>query len=60
MTVRELIEMLSQFSPDLEVRFTDTYTRSEGWEEGHETATCAIENVFFDVQECVVVLENIL
>lgn len=59
MTVRELMEMLAQFSPDLEVRFSDTYERSEGWESGHDTATCAIDEVHFDVAECCVVLENI-
>lgn len=58
MTVRELMEMLSQFSPDLEVRFSDTYQRTEGWESGHETATCAIAEVRFDVAECCVVLEE--
>lgn len=58
MTVRELMEMLSQFSPDLEVRFADTYGREEGTLPGHDTMTCAVGEVHFDVAECCVVLET--
>lgn len=58
MTVHELIELLSQYPSGLEVRFSDTYQRTEGWESGHETATCAIAEVHFDVAECCVVLEE--
>lgn len=59
MTVRELMEMLSQFSPDLEVRFEDTYEQSEGWTDGCENATCAIGNVYFDVAECAIILQEV-
>ena len=58
MTVQELMNILSTYAPTAEVRFVDTYTQSEGWEAGHETATCEIGGTHWDVTEGVVVLEE--
>lgn len=59
MTVQELINVLSTFEPTAEVRFSDTYTQSEGWEPGDDTATCAIGNVYWDTAEFAVVLQEV-
>ena len=45
MTVRELMELLAQMDQDAVVVFPDTYTQSEGWEEGGEDATCEVDGV---------------
>ena len=45
MTVRELMELLAQMDQDAVVVFPDTYTQSEGWEEGCEDATCEVDGV---------------
>ena len=42
MTIRDLISALSELNPNLEVRFVDTYERTEGWAEDSDNATCAI------------------
>ena len=59
MTVQELMNILSTYEPTAEVRFADTYERSEGWGDGCDTATCGIGEVRWDVAEFAVVLEDI-
>ena len=58
MTVQELMNLLATFEPTAEVRFVDTYERCEGWEAGHDTATCGITGIHWDVAECAVVLDE--
>lgn len=45
MTVCELMEALSRMDPAALVVFPDTYERSEGWEDGCETAVRDVELV---------------
>ena len=59
MTVQELMNILANYEPTAAVRFADTYTRNEGWLPGHDTATCEIGEVCWDVQDFAVVLEEV-
>ena len=45
MTVKELITLLQDCDPDLQVEFPDTYWRSEGWGKDCASATCSIDSV---------------
>ena len=45
MTIRDLISALSNLNPNLEVRFVDTYERSEGWSEYSDNATREIRSL---------------
>ena len=56
MLVRELVEMLSAMDGEMEVCFADTYTRSEGWGEGCDSAVAEIGSVV--VRDGMVVLEE--
>ncbi len=56
MLVRELVEMLSAMDGEMEVCFADLYERSEGWEDGYESAVASIGSVV--VRDGMVVLEE--
>ena len=45
MRIRDLIATLSTLNPNMEVRFVDTYERSEGWADDSDNATCAIRAI---------------
>ena len=60
MNVQELIDILSNFDPTAEVRFTDTYAQREGWEDNNEVITCSIDAVRPDVTGSIVILEEFL
>ena len=42
MTVAELMTLLATMPADAVVRFPDTYTQSEGWEDGCESASLVV------------------
>ena len=42
MTVAKLMALLATLPADAVVRFPDTYEQCEGWEDGHDTATCVV------------------
>ena len=54
MTVSELMALLATMPADAVVRFPDTYEQCEGWEEGHDSATCVVGGA--DLEDGVVVL----
>ena len=60
MTVQELIDILHNFDPTVEVRFADTFAQREGCEDNNEIITCSIDAVRLDITGSTVILEEFL